>query len=513
MKTTRRSLLAVCLAAIGSLGSGCSAPSSAVEDGEASDAHSCGHGNRPCDPESQPPLPEAGLLDDASQVHDASTALDGGAHDAAATDSASIDAGTPADATTSTSDSGTPAATVKAASCSASDVQAAINAAATGDTILVTGGCTWNSKVTVHAGITLNGQGTTTITFTSPGALVTTADTVATTTVIGFTFLGAYDPVNEPPIVFYTSASPTSKPFRFSHNTLNDNHSRGTIVRIHGLGPGLIDHNGFTSNQGEEVTQVDGDSSSTSWTRDLPAQADMLYYEDNSLLNLDPTYVSSLTNNYYGATTVVRHNTIAFGVVDAHAGNLNYNLSGTRWMEVYANTFVLHSGTSIQSIYSEIRGGSGVWWGNHNQGTPNQGPYPTTVLGPFCPSSDPCSGTWPLPWQAGRGIQVGSTYAYSPFYSWGNDAVMGQHFNCAGKGGICSNDGAYVQVGTAPTDAANCSGHPGNVCDGVEFGPSASTPPVQLKRCQSAADVAAGCPVSYTYAPYVYPHPLAAIAP
>ena len=51
-------------------------------------------------------------------------------------------------------------ATITAASCSASDVQAAINSANPGDTIVIPPGeCTWTSQVTVDKAITLHGSG------------------------------------------------------------------------------------------------------------------------------------------------------------------------------------------------------------------------------------------------------------------------------------------------------------------------------------------------------------------
>ncbi|MBI5181522.1 MAG: hypothetical protein HZA06_01265 [Nitrospirae bacterium] len=52
------------------------------------------------------------------------------------------------------------AATINATSCSASDVQTAINAASDGDTVSVpAGSCTWSSRLSFTKGITLQGAG------------------------------------------------------------------------------------------------------------------------------------------------------------------------------------------------------------------------------------------------------------------------------------------------------------------------------------------------------------------
>ena len=58
------------------------------------------------------------------------------------------------------------AATITATSCSAANVQSAINSANNGDVVTIPGGtCTWSSTVTIPStkGITLSGGGDTTI--------------------------------------------------------------------------------------------------------------------------------------------------------------------------------------------------------------------------------------------------------------------------------------------------------------------------------------------------------------
>jgi len=395
------------------------------------------------------------------------------------------------------------ATTYTAASCSASDVSAKVALATDGDTVLVPGStcgsgapATWSTTVTLNKGITLNGQGAY-VQWSSPGQLVVNADTTANTFVTGFTFLGGYAP-GACPITLNSTYSPRSLTYRFHHNSLTNNTGPGAVqLCADGQGPGLIDHNTIQGNQGGEPVQNHGAFASTNdnptWTSDVvPGGPNMTFFEDNTFVNNDTAHEIGVINDYYGMRVVFRHNDVTRGLVDAHGGGPG---TGTRWVEVYQNTFHVNDPAHCQSSLADIRGGSGMFWGNHasSLGGACSG-IPGANFGPFCPSSDPCSGTWPLPWQGGRGINNGTSEQWSPFYDWGNDANLGS---------LGVRNAPYIQVGATPT---SCS-HAGNVCDGVDYGSGASTPP-NLLRCQSAADLVAGCPVSYTYTPYTYPHPL-----
>jgi len=127
---------------------------------------------------------------------------------------------------------GAQASTINANSCSATDVQAAINQTSTGDTVNVPGGsCTWNTVVTLSSSqqITLNGGGAT-ITWGSSGGLSVTPGTSTNTYVTNFTFNGSFTN-GDCPIGFYTSTSPLTQTFRFYNNTLNGGNpsSPGTL--------------------------------------------------------------------------------------------------------------------------------------------------------------------------------------------------------------------------------------------------------------------------------------------
>jgi len=142
-----------------------------------------------------------------------------------------------------------------------------------------------------------------------------------------------------------------------------------------------------------------------------------------------------------------------------------------------------------------LRGGSGVVYDNISSQSPCcQDPYPGAQFGPDCPSSDQCTGSWPIPTQVGTGIHETTT---SPVYVWGNSRTIDGSMQSI-QDGLGYTNG--TQAGPTPT---SCS-HPGNVCDVVVT----AVAPSSWVRCESAADVSAGCPVPYTYRPYPYPHPL-----
>ncbi len=364
------------------------------------------------------------------------------------------------------------AATYTAKSCGASDVQAAINSASNGDTVLVPGGsCTWSAPVTISTAITLNGQGTTNITWASGGSLNVTANTAASSFVTGFHFIGRFTN-GGCPINLSSSYAPQSQPFRFYGNTLDDgtNTAQGTLLCVHGTGPGLIDHNTFTVSYGaDEVIHNLGQGADdpSGWTTDvIPGGSNMLFIEDNTFTynaSGNPAYFwgTSAVQAYYGARTVFRHNTVGMMQVDQHG------TCGTiyaRWWEIYENTFVTNVPNASQSNYMALRGGTGVVFNNHHTGV-NQ------VTGSIELTEDCTAGIYPLTRQVGRGLNVTS----SPAYVWGNDSDMN----------VGSGNTTYVQPGR-------------------DFYLS-TTQPSNMVVSEALSN---GLSAAYSYQPYTYPHPL-----
>jgi hypothetical protein len=393
------------------------------------------------------------------------------------------------------------AMTHPAVSCSVADVQTAVAAATDGDTVVIPGGsCTWMSAVTISKGITLDAQGAV-VTFGMGSGLTVSTDAVASAVVTGFTFNGGFKDGGYP-IVINTTNTPFNLAFRFYNNTLNDDGSQGSItfIGVTGFGPGLVDHNTFTTTAGaDEVVHLLGSGTpmdASGWSNDvMPGGPNMTFLENNVFVNDNPTYETSAEEAYYGAQLVFRYNHLTFEGNDIHQGGL-----AGRWAEVYDNTYEIN-GTAKGlanplADYWQFRGGSGVVFDNIASEAPCcQDPYPGAQFGPDCPgSSDVCTGAWPIPTQVGTGIHETTN---SPIYVWNNNATTdGSMQSIQSHLGYTNG----TQAGPTPT---SCT-HFGNVCDVV----ATAAAPSSWVRCESAADVTAGCPVTYVYMPYVYPHPL-----
>ena len=153
------------------------------------------------------------------------------------------------------------------------------------------------------------------------------------------------------------------------------------------------------------------------WTDDvLLGSPNMVYIETNTFTynttgNPAYFYGASAVQSYYGARTVFRYNTLNNAQVDQHG---NCAGIGARWWEIYENTFnVAVNGN--QSNYMAPRDGSGVVFNNHVSDPQNNAGAGVIEL-----TNDCSTGTYPLPYQIGRGINQ----AYSPSYVWGNNATM-----------------------------------------------------------------------------------------
>jgi hypothetical protein len=406
--------------------------------------------------------------------------------------------------------SGTLAADIVTTDCTKAAVDSAVSAAANGDRILVNGPCSvaWSSFVDLPSTKALTIVGNATGTYGANSAVGTTTGTV-TLTSFGFriqqtpTTAGQVYRITE-----FTCTCPifnfqgcclsigggtSHAEFRVDHNTFINTSADSTFVTFSDNNPGLFDHNSITALGAAEVLHNMATGACCTGLSDdiVIGSRNFLFVEDNTFTTSGSGYLHAIFNKY-GARTVFRHNQLNNANVDAH-GNVIQSCSGhggeasTRWFEVYQNQW-----TNTTSVLALIRGGSGIIWGNDSNGSANVNIQIT---------QDCTSGTWPLQGQVGRGFNSapadfpnGTAGNYNPNYAWGN----------TGSVVISNGNTTFVQIGITPTDATNCSGHAGNVCDMV----SVATQPGTLQRCESAADVTAGCPVSYAYTPYTYPHPL-----
>ena len=368
------------------------------------------------------------------------------------------------------------AATKVSASCSQSDVQKALDSARSGDTVLIPGPCSpaWSSGVTIEStrGITLGPTGGT-VSISGAPALTIHQNASVSTRVTGLTFT-TVGQSSHPTILVLGNFSPPSATARIDHNTLSST-SSGTWIETVGGAPVLIDHNflsaGAASEMIHNVAFGPANGTTIGWTTDVvPGSASMVFIEDNTFTCTNRTFVCNVVQSYYGARTVVRHNTSNFSQVDQHG---TPGLPWARWWEIYDNTF--YSLGLNQCCYMELRGGSGVVWGNTHADTNSvAGGIGLHVEASGCSGTAPSS-SYPSVGQVGRGINQTA----SPAYFWNNSPDMPLQ---VGQGGRClAQDIDYFVFSSQPTT---------------------------LRRCESAADQRAGCPVSYNYTPYTYPFPL-----
>jgi len=357
--------------------------------------------------------------------------------------------------------------TITAASCSQTDVTSAINSASDGDTVVVPGPCStsWSSLTFPSTkGITLNGGGN--VTVTSSSAVVIQSGSITSSRLTGFIFTGGGN-LNNGDVKGQGNTS--SVTLRIDNNSFTNG---GTVIAIWGNPPALIDHNTFTVGGAAETIHNfgNGAGNTAGWADDIvPGGPNMVFIEDNTVTDTDPTYIAQLVEAYYGARTVIRHNTLNFTGIDEHGNSGTLNGVSARWWEIYANSF--NAQGKAQCCYVRVRGGNGVIFGNTVAGN-NNAPGNISLtedIGDGFPG--PCTPPDPDLYHVGRGIN--STLALA--YVWGN--------------------------GSIPVGGDGC------IRQGTEFLLSTNQP-ANLTRCESAADVSAGCPVSYNYVPYSYPHPL-----
>lgn len=279
------------------------------------------------------------------------------------------------------------AGTYYSASCSASDVNAAIARAAAGDTVMVpAGSCSWSASVYLSKAITLRG---------GYGGV---------TTITGGT------------LHFKSNDA------RFSNFTFT-----GGNIEVSGCTRGLIDHITLNNSSSSlEFIHVYGPDNA--WSSDSTmGTAENIFIED-CIFNGGGGSSQAVQGNY-NARVVFRYNTVSGMKFDMHGlwsnGSPNYyrvwtypNIHSARHCEVYNNTF-----TSIYPWAMELRGGTGVVFNNSITVT---GGGDGIVLREYCTAVGTdgncarcmCPADYPLRDQIGRG--KGQTL--EPMYLWNNTA-------------------------------------------------------------------------------------------
>lgn len=306
-------------------------------------------------------------------------------------------------------------ATINAVSIEQADVQAAINSSSDGDTVLVPAGLsTWGaggSYLNIHKAITIQGAGRTlSLVETSISAGAYDAGTVRlhnAATFKGFsvrTLAGSGTPI---------STGNGIHGWRITDCQITNNSG---AYWIYPTTFGVIDNctmtGGYSSMEGVFMR-----GPSDAWqTPSTLGTANLVYVED--CIMEGSGYCSDGNSN---AKLAFRNNTITGAMkIDGHGVFSNTPPRGVRHMEVYRNHWT-HTGGAWNAI--EIRGGSGMVWGNtHNVGSGSPWFY-LTEYSVFQNNSGTFSNTFQTPTnypildQIGVGMdpRVGGA---EPYYVW-----------------------------------------------------------------------------------------------
>jgi hypothetical protein len=385
-------------------------------------------------------------------------------------------------------------ATINAASCSASDVQAAINAASDGDTVQIpVGACTWSSPVsTSNKRLVLAGSGSkdTVITASNTNRLNVPNNQGQTVTIKDFKLRGVAG------VSGLVRITGTVKDFRITgmqFEWTSDGSSPAGMLKVVGTASGLIDQNTFapTSTQSfRSAIQIEGDSTANAFTRpSILGTANTVVVEDNLFTQPAPVGSTHAIWGQTGATWVFRHNTVINWDVDQH-GPCSWH--GSREFEIYDNAW--SATANMTGPWIVIRGGTGVVYNNRftsngfntsgirlRMQEVDAGSQCNTAVGGQCYiCRAPYAGTYPWNYQLGRG----TNNVLDPIYLWGNRV-----------------DGVIIAPHFFPND-----GDP--ICEGPSFCNRQlfSSDFAQPNRDYSTSDAAA----KPGYTPLAYPHPLRA---
>lgn len=343
---------------------------------------------------------------------------------------------------------------VPAADCSQAAVQAAVDAAGNGATVVVPAGrCTWNQAVSIeNKALRLRGAGSTdagtVITYGGSGHPLVAIDAGPATgpiEVSGFRFVGGDANFwGGTAIQFRGPAG--GKTVRIHHNTFDSN--KQWSIRGSAATYGLIDHNRFLGSAHGLYLEGDGERD---WSTPLVlGSADFFFVEDNAFAWDDWYGTIGAVNLDFsdGGRVVFRHNDARHGFIETHDRARNGQPSANAW-EIYANTFRTDT-NKWKGV--DITAGTGVVWGNTFDGD-----WTVPIGAIDYKTSDPrgigrCDGTDPAdqntPGETGWRCQYqigsqgeGRTATGFPAYIWNNTK------NGAPIGMSCSAGCEHVREG------------------------------------------------------------------
>lgn len=409
--------------------------------------------------------------------------------------------------------------TFTAANTSYTEVNSCVSLASDGDTINIpSGSSSWASSLDLGTkAITLHGAGigSTNITNSqSSGYVVSfTASSTASTRITNISLLGlTYDKRG-----ISGGGDLATKPFRIDHCDLQGS-GNAVLIKVDGMAPGLIDHNSLQGGDAAEMihNEANNDGVGTGYSRpgwnDLvtPGSYNAVYIEDNTFTKNDignPAYFwgTSAVQSFYGGRTVMRFNTNTMAQFDQHG---TIGAVGTRWWEIYHNTYALSGTGPNWDPFNDLRAGSGVNFGNTRSGPSNDGNEEIDLR-------EEDSG-YPADYQIGRG-QNGILY---PAYIWDNPSSVGVNSHSANvvanRDFYCSHptDSECVATGSfdgsAGVGVGLNSSKPATCTTGVAYW---STDEGEWWAANAGADGRLyKCTATNTwtlyYTPFTYPYPL-----
>lgn len=249
------------------------------------------------------------------------------------------------------------AVSLNPATCAQADVQAAINAAQNGNTIIVPPGeCEWGA-LAVNKPITLSGSGRDVTIINVPtwpdasqyGSTGSVINISAAATVKSFT-------VKVPSTPSIPIFSVSANGFRISDIKRVGLSTVGGYF-LYTSGYGLVDNVDVTGEAGnDEMIFARGPTNSWQTSNSMGGE-DNLFIENSTFRNSG--YVTDCNSN---SRCVVRYNTITGSIkIDGHGKASNSPARGVRHMEIYGNRWTAPSGVWAAM---EIRGGSGRIFNN-----------------------------------------------------------------------------------------------------------------------------------------------------
>ncbi len=301
------------------------------------------------------------------------------------------------------------AATINAASCSQTDVQAAIDTATDGDTVIVPAGeDTWDSGVAISddKNILLQGAGMdlTIITRSSTGTAVDLEQTSSRVT--GFTFYEGRISANG------------GSGWRVDHcKIISEEGMSGVMVRgtIQGVHPdGLVDHCTFQNARvvviGSAAMLHEGPQQHYLWAQELDLGTDKAVYVEDCTFSY--TVFGNCMDANYGGKYVFRYNTVNDIYLEAHSVQGN-NRATIKW-EIYNNTINQVDRSMWTPFF--LRGGTGVVFNNTLTGTwsspnitlDNVRTFSEVSVSGLCNGGSPWDGNEPLE-TGGTGNHTGSS--------------------------------------------------------------------------------------------------------